>query len=113
MDNYHLTSNTDRVISSTIKVTECSIIHELSKCHKFYFLFAEIKYPVLSTESILCKMAADRGFNKLSTDDTSDLAVNLWLSMDRFLLLHIWYTTDSDDSTGKTNGITPVLSRPG
>ena len=43
---------------------------------------------------------------RLSTDDTSDLAVNQDYYSRGF---HVKYTTDSIDSTGKTNGIPPFF----
>ena len=45
----------------------------------------------------------------ITVNDTSELAV-LRLLMDWVdnMFAHVWYRTDSVDSTGKTNGITPL-----
>ena len=62
---------------------------------------------MLSTESILRKLAADR---TIRVNSDIDLTETIRLSMDSVdnRILHAWYTTVSVDSTDKINGITPV-----
>ena len=68
--------------------------------------------PVLSTKTVLCKMAVNREF-QLSTkpktvNDTSDLTVDRVDELGRQQVLHVWFIIVSVDTKGSTNGIKPV-----